>query len=212
MSDHGFKSFRRGVNLNSWLYTNGYLNLKDGKFTSEEWFKDVDWKRTKAYGLGLGGIYINQKGREAQGIVNPGEETKNLKEELEQKLNGLKDSETGDVAITKLYDREKIPQGPYIVNCPDFIVGYNEGYRVSWDSVTGVVNSTIFEDNRKAWSGDHCIDPKLVPGIIFSNFKLNTQDPSIIDIAPTALELFGVKVPPHMDGRVFIDTETSTKP
>jgi bisphosphoglycerate-independent phosphoglycerate mutase (AlkP superfamily) len=78
--------------------------------------------------------------------------------------------------------------------------------------VTGVVNSTIFEDNRKAWSGDHCIDPKIVPGIIFSNFKLNTQEPSIIDIAPTALELFGIKVPPHMDGRVFIDTETSLKP
>lgn len=212
MSDHGFKSFRRGVNLNSWLYKNGYLNLKDGKLASEEWFKDVDWKRTKAYGLGLGGIYINQKGREAQGTVNPGEETRTLKEELEQKLNGLKDTETGDVAINQVFDRDKIPPGPYIENCPDFIVGYNEGYRASWDSVTGVVNSTIFEDNRKPWSGDHCIDPRLVPGIIFSNFTLNTQEPSIIDIAPTALELFGIKIPPHMDGQVLIDTETPTKP
>ncbi|MGD9344829.1 MAG: alkaline phosphatase family protein [Candidatus Aminicenantes bacterium] len=208
MSDHGFKSFRRGVNINSWLYKNGFLNLKDGKLTSEEWFKDVDWKRTKAYGLGLGGIYINQRGREAKGIVNPGEETKALKEELSKKLSGLKDDETGEVAINTIYDREKIPPGPYIVNCPDFIVGYNIGYRVSWDSVTGVVNSTIFEDNTKAWSGDHCIDPKLVPGIIFSNFKLNTQKPSIIDIAPTALELFGVKVPPHMDGKVLIDDDS----
>ncbi len=160
MSDHGFKSFRRGVNINSWLYKNGYLHLKDGKQTSEEWFKDVDWNRTKAYGLGLGGIYINQKGREAQGIVDPGEETKTLKEELMEKLNGLRDGETGEVSINKIYDRDKIPPGPYIVNCPDFIVGYNEGYRVSWDSVTGIVNSTIFEDNRKAWSGDHCIDPR----------------------------------------------------
>ena len=98
------------------------------------------------------------------------------------------------------------------MNCPDFIVGYNLGYRVSWDSVTGIVNSTIFEDNTKAWSGDHCIDPELVPGIIFSNFKLNTQKPSIIDIAPTALELFGVKIPPHMDGKAMIDEETHTKP
>jgi predicted AlkP superfamily phosphohydrolase/phosphomutase len=212
MSDHGFKSFRRGVNINSWLYKNGYLHLKDGKLTSEEWFKDVDWKRTKAYGLGLGGIYINQTGREAQGIVNPGEETKTLKEELAQKLNGLKDDEKGDVAINKIFDREKLPTGPYIVNCPDFIVGYNEGYRVSWDSVTGIVNSTIFEDNRKAWSGDHCIDPRIVPGIIFSNSKLNTQEPSITDIAPTALELFGIKVPQHMDGQALIDAEASTKP
>ena len=212
MSDHGFKSFRRGVSINSWLYKNGYLHLKDGKLTSKEWFKDVDWTRTKAYGVGLGGIYINQKGREAQGIVDPGEETKTLKDELAQKLNGLKDDETGDVAINKIFDREKLPPGPYIVNCPDFIVGYNEGYRVSWDSVTGIVNSTIFEDNRKAWSGDHCIDPRLVPGIIFSNFKLNTLEPSITDIAPTALELFGIKVPQHMDGQALIDTEESTKP
>ena len=209
MSDHGFKSFRRGVNINSWFYKNGYLHLKDGKQTSEEWFKDVDWNRTKAYGLGLGGIYINQKGREAQGIVDPGEETKIFKEELMEKLNGLRDDETGEVAINKIYDRDKIPPGPYKVNCPDFIMGYNEGYRVSWDSVTGIVNSTIFEDNRKAWSGDHCIDPRLVPGIIFSNFKLNTQEPSIIDIAPTALELFGVKAPQHMDGHALIDTETA---
>jgi predicted AlkP superfamily phosphohydrolase/phosphomutase len=212
MSDHGFKSFRRGMNVNSWLYKNGYLHLKDGKLTSEEWFKDVDWKRTRAYGLGLGGIYINQKGREAKGIVGPGEETKALKEELARKLSGLKDDETGDLAINTIYDREKIPPGPYIVNCPDFIVGYNEGYRASWDSVTGVVNSTIFEDNTKAWSGDHCIDPTLVPGIIFSNFKLNTKEPSITDIAPTALELFGIKVPPHMDGQVLIDAKTSIKP
>ena len=211
MSDHGFKSFRRGVNINSWLYANGYLHLKDGKLTSGEWFKDVDWKRTKAYGLGLGGIYINQKGREAQGIVASGDETRTLKKELAQKLNGLKDNETGEVAINEIFDRDKIPPGPYIENCPDFIVGYSEGYRASWDSVTGVVNATIFEDNRKAWSGDHCIDPRLVPGIIFSNFQLNTQDPSIIDIAPTALELFGVKIPSHMDGQVLIDTEISTK-
>jgi predicted AlkP superfamily phosphohydrolase/phosphomutase len=209
MSDHGFKSFRRGVNVNSWLYKNGYLYLKEGKLTSEEWFKDVDWKRTKAYGLGLGGIYLNQKGREARGIVNPGEDTKMLKEELKQKLNGLKDSETGDVAINKLFDRDEIPPGPYKVNCPDFIVGYNEGFRASWDSVTGVVNSTIFEDNRKAWSGDHCIDPRIVPGIIFSNFKLNTTEPSITDIAPTALELFGIKVPQHMDGHALVDTESA---
>jgi predicted AlkP superfamily phosphohydrolase/phosphomutase len=211
MSDHGFKSFRRGVNINSWLYKNGYLHLKDGKQTSEEWFKDVDWKRTKAYGLGLGGIYINQKGREAQGIVDPGAETKILKGMLIQKLNGLKDDETEDVAITKIYDRDEIPPGPYKENCPDFIVGYNEGYRASWDSVTGVVNSTIFEDNTKAWSGDHCIDPRLVPGIIFSNYKLNSEGPSIIDIAPTALELFGIKVPQHMDGQVIVDTETTAK-
>lgn len=207
MSDHGFKLFCRGFNLNSWLHANGYLALKPGKTKSEEWFKDVDWSNTKAYGLGLGGIYINQKGREAQGIVEPGEETQALKTELKQKLNGLKDDDTGEKAINRLYDKEELPAGPYKDNCPDFIVGYNEGYRVSWDSVTGKVNDTLFEDNTKAWSGDHCIDPALVPGVFFCNHKINSNTPAIIDIAPTALDLFGVKIPPHMDGHSLIDPD-----
>jgi len=209
MSDHGFKNFCRGVNLNSWLYRNGYLALKDGKNESGEWFKDVDWSRTKAYGLGLGGIYLNQKGREDQGIVAPGEETKALKAELASRLDGLKDDATGVTAINKIFDRDEIPPGPYKGNCPDFIVGYNEGYRVSWDSVTGKVNGTIFEDNTKAWSGDHCIDSRIVPGIFLSNRAINTDNPSITDVAPTALELFGVPVPAHMDGRPLMDDSPS---
>lgn len=208
MSDHGFKSFRRCVNLNSWLYKNGYLSLKAGKAKSEEWFKDVDWEKTKAYGLGLAGVYINQKGRESKGIVNPGEETKALKKELIQKLNGLKDEECGAIAINKVFDRDELPPGPYKENCPDLIIGYNEGYRVSWESVTGKVNDIFFEDNTKAWSGDHCIDPRIVPGIFFSNKKINTSTPSIVDIAPTALELFGVNPPSHMDGHSLINKET----
>ena len=87
------------------------------------------------------------------------------------------------------------------------IVGYNEGYRVSWDSVTGKVNTTVFEDNAKAWGGDHCIDPRIVPGILLCDRKINTETPAIIDIAPTALELFGLEIPPHMDGRSFINTK-----
>ena len=210
MSDHGFKNFSRGFNLNSWLYLNGYLHLKDGKKESDEWFKDVDWSKTKAYGLGLGGIYINLKGREAQGIVSPGEELKTLKQELSARLSGLKDDKMGKVAINKLYDRDEIPPGPYKDNCPDFIVGYNIDYRVSWDSVTGKVNTTIFENNTKAWSGDHCIDPCIVPGILFSSKKINTKTPSIVDIAPTALDLFGIDVPGHMDGCAIIDMSALT--
>ncbi|MGD8536322.1 MAG: alkaline phosphatase family protein [Candidatus Aminicenantes bacterium] len=207
MSDHGFKSFRRGVNLNSWLYLNGYLSLKEGKKESEEWFKDVDWEKTRVYALGLGGIYLNQKGREAKGVVNPGEETEALKKELLKKLNGLEDNDKDSVAINKVFDRDEFLPGPYKDNCPDLIVGYNEGYRISWDSVTGKVNETIFEDNTKAWSGDHCIDPRLVPGIFFSTQKINTASPSIMDIAPTALTLFGLEIPPHMDGHSLIDTQ-----
>ncbi|MFH1944389.1 MAG: alkaline phosphatase family protein [Acidobacteriota bacterium] len=205
MSDHGFKNFCRGVNINSWLYKNGYLALKDGKMESGEWFNGVDWSRTKAYGLGLGGIYLNVKGREALGIVTPGEELAALKKELSEKLTGLKDDKTGAVAINRMYDKDEIPSGPYKGNCPDFIVGYNVGYRVSWDSVTGIVNDILFEDNTKAWSGDHCIDPALVPGVIFSSLPLNTDTPHITDIAPTVLDLFGIDIPGQMDGKPFIE-------
>jgi predicted AlkP superfamily phosphohydrolase/phosphomutase len=205
MSDHGFKSFRRGVNLNSWLYRNGLLALKAGKSESGEWFKDVDWEKTRAYALGLGGLYLNLRGREAKGTVGPGEEEKRLKAELMQKLNGLKDAAIGGVAITRIYDKDAIYSGPYKDNAPDLIIGYNEGYRASWEGVTGIVNDVVFEDNARAWSGDHCIDPALVPGVFFSNLKIKNPSPSIMDIAPTALELFGLQPPAHMDGHSLVN-------
>jgi predicted AlkP superfamily phosphohydrolase/phosphomutase len=207
MSDHGIKSFRRGIHMNSWLYRNGYLSLKEGKQQSEEWFKDVDWEKTKAYGLGLGGIYLNIQGRESQGTVSPGEEAKALKNDIIAKLSGLQDEKSGQTAINTVFDRDALPPGPYKENCPDLIIGYNEGYRVSWDSVTGKVDNILFEDNTKAWSGDHCIDPRIVPGIFFCNRKINTDSPAIIDIAPTILNLFGLEAPKHMDGRNLIDTD-----
>ncbi len=212
MSDHGFKSFRRGVNLNSWLHRNGYLKLKEGKEESQEWFKDVDWSSTRAYAMGLGGLYLNQKGREESGVVSPGEEARSLKAELVGKLAGLRDDSNDDIAITAVYDRDKIYKGPYKENGPDLIIGYNQGYRASWDSVTGIVNATIFEDNRKAWSGDHCIDPRHVPGVFFSSRRISAKSPSIMDIAPTVLRLFGLQVPAHMGGRVLTDGPVSSGP
>jgi len=204
MSDHGFKSFRRGVNLNSWLYLNGYLALKEGNTESREWFGDVDWDSSQAYALGLGGVYINQKGREAKGIVMAGEEARSLKAELIGRLRGLRDDSTGETAITEVYDRERIYSGPYRDNAPDLIIGYNQGYRASWDSVTGIANTAVFDDNVKAWSGDHCIDPAHVPGVFFFSRKISSKSPSIMDIAPTVLTLFGLPVPVHMDGRPLV--------
>jgi predicted AlkP superfamily phosphohydrolase/phosphomutase len=205
MSDHGFKSFRRGVNLNSWLRRNGYLSLVEDGEKSGEWFKDVDWDRTKAYALGLGGVYLNLRGREARGVVAPGAEAAALKADLVRKLTALRDGANGPAAITNVYDRDAVYSGPYKENAPDLIVGYNEGYRASWDGVTGIVDDVVIEDNAKAWSGDHCIDPALVPGVLFSSLKLRTTSPSIMDIAPTALELFGIAPPAHMDGRGLVD-------
>lgn len=205
MSDHGFTQFKRGVNLNTWLFQNGYLALKDGKNMSREWLEDVDWQKTKAFSLGLAGIFINRRGRESCGIVQEGDELRGLKWELIAKLTGLEDKETGEVAIREVVDTEKMFAGPYTDNAPDLLIGYSAGYRSSWDCVTGRVTKSVFEDNTKHWSGDHCVDPQIVPGVLFANRKINTTSPHIRDIAPTVLRLFGVDIPEYMQGKPLIE-------
>jgi len=200
VSDHGFKSFARCVNLNAWLHQNGYLALKAGKTESGDWFEDVDWSRTRAYTMGLNGLYLNLKGREREGIVDA-EDTESLKNELRDKLNGLKDPASGRVGITGVFDCDAVYAGPYVDNAPDLIVGYGDGFRASWDSVMGKVTAQIFEDNLKAWSGDHCIDPRLVPGVLFCNRKIADEKPAIVDVAPTVMKLFGLPLPGHFDGK-----------
>ena len=146
------------------------------------------------------GLYLNIKGREKQGIVDPSE-AEALKAELQKGLNGLVDPASGAIGITGVFIADNIYRGPYTENSPDLIVGYGAGYRASWDSVMGKVTSQIFEDNIKAWSGDHCIDPRLVPGVLFSSHKFVEEKPAIVDVAPTILKLFGLALPAHFDGK-----------
>jgi predicted AlkP superfamily phosphohydrolase/phosphomutase len=198
LSDHGFTSFRRGVNINRWLLDHGYLYLKPGADGSSEWLRDVDWRRTRAYALGLTGVFLNIEGREGSGIV-PREKAAALKKEIASRLSGLRDGT--EVAVRDVFDTVSLYSGPYVGNAPDLIVGYNHGYRVSWDCATGVVSGPVFEDNVKPWSGDHCVDPRLVPGVLFCNRPIDAKDPALIDIAPTALRLFGIDPPRYMEGR-----------
>jgi predicted AlkP superfamily phosphohydrolase/phosphomutase len=203
LSDHGFCAFRRGVNLNAWLRREGYLALMDGRDESGEYFDGIDWSRTRAYTFGLGGVYLNLRGREAQGIVGQ-EDADRLKRELIEKLAALPDDETGTVAIVEAYEAASIYKGPYLGGAPDLIVGYAAGYRASWDAAVGKVTAHVFEDNDKAWSGDHCVDPHLVPGVLFSNRKMIAEDPGIEDMAPTALRLFGIEPPAWMEGKAVV--------
>jgi predicted AlkP superfamily phosphohydrolase/phosphomutase len=204
ISDHGFQSFRRGINLNSWLQQQGLLVLDPSKPAGGDWFANVDWTRTKAYALGLSGLFINQRGREAHGIVEPGAETAAVKRQIIEGLTGLHDPEADEPSINDVFDPEKVhSQGPYGGNGPDLIIGYNRGYRASWEGAVGRVTNEVFIDNTKAWSGDHCIDPRLVPGVLFSNWRMPEGSPQIQDLAPTILSLFGVGKPEHMTGRVL---------
>jgi predicted AlkP superfamily phosphohydrolase/phosphomutase len=204
ISDHGFQSFRRGINLNSWLHQQGLLHLDPSKPAGGDWFANVDWNRTKAYALGLSGLFINQRGREAHGIVEPGEETAAVKRQIVEGLTGLHDPEADEASINAVFDPAQVhSDGPYGGNGPDLIIGYNRGYRASWEGAVGRVTEEVFTDNTKAWSGDHCIDPRLVPGVLFSNWRMPEDQPQIQDLAPTILAMFGVGKPAHMTGRVL---------
>jgi predicted AlkP superfamily phosphohydrolase/phosphomutase len=201
LSDHGFCSFRRGVNLNAWLRAEGYLVLRDGATESGDYFEGIDWARTRAYTFGLSGVYLNLQGREAQGCVGA-EEAVWLRAELVGKLTGLRDGEA--VAIQGIYPAGEIYSGPYLGAAPDLVVGYAEGYRASWGAAVGRTTAAVFEDNLKAWCGDHCVDPVLVPGVLFSNLEIQAETPGIEDMAATALKLFGVAAPGWMEGRSVV--------
>src|SRR5262249_46282062 len=156
--------------------------------------------KTRAFALGLTGIFINIKDKYAQGIV-PSAEADALRQEIAQRLMTLVDPQTGARAVKRAYVAQHAYRGPYKDQAPDVIVGYDRGYRVSWDAAIGKTTREIFHDNMKAWSGDHCVDPSVVPGVLFCDRPIETENPRLLDIGPTVLDLFGVEVPDYMDGK-----------
>jgi predicted AlkP superfamily phosphohydrolase/phosphomutase len=206
ISDHGFTTFRRGVNLNAWLREHGYLDVRADR-AAEPYLQAVDWGRTRAYTFGLSGIYLNRRGREGQGIVEA-EDVDALKRELIAGLRALVDDVTGKPAIKDVYDAATVYRGPYADEGPDLIVGYADGYRASWEAATGRADGPVFSDNTKAWAGDHCVDRSLVPGVFFANRRIAFDgEPGLADIAPTVLALFGIAPPAYMDGRPLALTD-----
>jgi len=201
ISDHGFNTFRYGVDLNRWLEENGYLALKEqGRGLKN--LAGIDWSRTRAFAVGLAGIYLNLKGRESGGIVDPAREASDLRAEIAEKLTGLSDPlRGGQRVVKKVYNALATYAGPYKQDAPDLLVGFHIGYRASWETAVGQVTDAVFHDNVKAWSGDHCVDQSLVPGILFCNRSVEDATPRLLDIGPTIMSLFGVDVPAHMDGR-----------
>jgi hypothetical protein len=205
ISDHGFTNFRRGVNINSWLRDNGYLYLKDeNATTSGEWFEGIDWTRTKAFALGLTGIFINRAGREKSGIVAEGAEYRELVKELAAKLEKMIDPMTGKGCVRKVVMSQQFFDGPYRFDAPDLLVGWEGGYRNSWECAVGQVTEEAITDNTRSWSGDHCVDPDIVPGVFFCDRAINTETPRLVDIPATVMKLFGQKIPNYMQGQMIL--------
>lgn len=203
ISDHGFKPFKWGINLNTWLWQQGYLVLKDGAKPGGQWLAGTDWSKTRAYAMGLTGIFINTRGREKEGIVKPGAERDALLEELQQKMEDIWDDERDINPINRAIIADKALHGPYVREAPDIFPGFRADYRISWNSAVGKISEAVIEPNTKRWSGDHCLDPELVPGVIFSNWQIEDDDPAIIDLAPTILDVFGLPKPGFQDGKVL---------
>jgi predicted AlkP superfamily phosphohydrolase/phosphomutase len=202
LSDHGFAPYYRSFNLNTWLLDNGYIKLKgDAGRNSSEPFANVDWTQTRAYGLGLNGLYINLRGRERNGIVEPGTAADSLMAEIRAKLLAVQDPKAKLPVITRVDLASEAYQGSYAREGPDLIVGYNRGYRAGWQTILGAFPPEEIEDNTNPWSGDHCMDYTLVPGVLLSNRKIAADAPALTDIAPTILEEFGIAKAKGMIGQ-----------
>ncbi len=202
LSDHGFAPWYREFHLNRWLYDEGYLALKPGVDPGRvEWLLGVDWSRTRAFGMGINGLYVNQRGREAQGIVAQGEETDALVDEIAAKLEMVLDPRDESRVIVKAYKAREVYHGPYTTTAPDLVVGYGRGYRGSDQTAGGQVPPEILTDNTKKWSGDHCADYHHVPGVLFTNRPITHEMPSLYDMAPTMLAEFGIEKRSWMVGR-----------
>jgi len=211
MSDHGFHPFNKAVNVNTWLLENGFLVLK-GETRSDYKLKDlfeggvfwpnVDWSKTKAYAISLGEIRINLKGREASGIVAPGQEYEQVRDEIIEKFEQLHDPDTNAPVVRKVYRKEEIYSGPFMEKAPDLIFGLYPGYRESWQSALGGIPVEVIEPNLKKWSADHVtFDPSLIKGMLLSNREITAEEPDILDFAPTIFEYFGFAPLQEFDGK-----------
>jgi predicted AlkP superfamily phosphohydrolase/phosphomutase len=201
LSDHGFAPYRRSFNLNTWLLQNGYIALKAGAApNANEPFAELDWSHTRAYGLGLNGLYVNIRGREREGVVESAQ-ADTLLQEIRQKLIDIRDPKDNSQAITRVDLASEVYQGPYARTGPDALVGYNRGYRAGWKTILGAFPPDVLEDNANPWSGDHCMDYTKVPGVLLSNRKIDAQSPALTDIAPTILAEFGITKTKEMRGQ-----------
>jgi predicted AlkP superfamily phosphohydrolase/phosphomutase len=212
VSDHGFHSFRRGFNVNTWLIRNGYLAVNGepdsatATNTNRFLFKNPDgtggynWSKTKAYSIGLGSIFLNLKGREGEGIVDAADADA-LRNEIRGKLLALKDPQSGDAVFTEVYTSD-FYQGRVTSNAPDLQLGYAEGFQSTKDAAAGVAPADLFEDNMDTWSGEHAAsDMSHSAGVFFSNKAIKSDSPHLVDIGVTALTYLGKKVPGDLEGK-----------
>ena len=164
---------------------------------------DVDWSRTRAYGLGFNGLYLNLAGREAEGIVDPAEADA-LMAEISTKLEALEDPQNGERAVLEVYRAKDAYSGERTVEGPDLIVGYNSGYGCSDESTLGEITAAVIEDNTSRWSGNHLMSPRVVPGVVLTNRGIRGEQHDLTDLTATILSHYGIEPLPGMTGKPIL--------
>jgi predicted AlkP superfamily phosphohydrolase/phosphomutase len=203
MSDHGFQPQTRKFHLNAWLRDQGYLVLKDGRRTGRIGLEDVDWSRSRAYGIGFNGLYLNLAGREARGVVRP-EQAAALLAEIGAKLEAERDPQDGTQVVLRAHPAADAFHGERVGEAPDLVVGYNVGYAGSDPSTLGEVSEAVLEDNLSRWSGNHLIDPSLVPGVLLVDGPLAPGEYDLTDVTVSILDHYGLPPAPGMVGTSFL--------
>ncbi len=206
LSDHGFASVRRLLNINTWLLKEGYLVLtSEGRHMSLENLRagtmgaHIDFSKTRAYSLGLGKVFINLKGREPLGIVEP-EDRRGLVLEICRGLEAIRDGT--NVVVKRAYPRWEMMHGPEAEGAADIFLGFMPGYRVSWQTCLLGVPPRVLEDNKFTWSGDHCsLDPEEIPGIFISDVPARGEVIQAVEVAPSMLALLGLSAREGRDGQ-----------
>jgi predicted AlkP superfamily phosphohydrolase/phosphomutase len=230
MSDHGFAPYRRKFSLNTWLLEQGYLVLKEGR-EREKPARDpafapvvlynvaladggsiegaVDWTRTRAYGVGFNGLYLNLAGRERDdpatahdesGVVRRGAEAEALLDEISSKLEALRDE--GRRVVVRCDRAAKVYSGPRVAEAPDLVVGYDALYGNSDPASTGRIPNLVFEDNTGGtFNGSHLMAPEVVPGVLMTNGEVLEGEHGLRDLAVELLRRYGVGPQPGMRGR-----------
>lgn len=222
MSDHGFAPFRRKFDLNSWLVDEGYLVLKEDAskelpigssgFSEVNIASAVDWSKSRAYGVGFNGLYLNLEGREglgshgdelnAPGIVKPGEEADKLLIELKSKLEALIDPKDGGKPILRCDIATTVYRGGRVSEAPDIQVGYNWGYGNSDEAAVGRITSDWLTDNLGGtFNGSHLMSPDVVAGILITNQTVKSEAQALADLTASILDFYGLDLEPGMVGQ-----------
>ena len=214
MSDHGFAPFRRKFSLNTWLLEEGFLVLKEGKsrelpsgdpgHSAVRISDAVDWSKTRAYGMGFNGLYLNLKGREANGIVTEGAEAERLIEDIARRLERIDDRGVAVVLHADLAT-DVYAGGERLAEAPDIVVGYNWAYGNSDQASEGRIPNAVLSDNTGGtFNGSHLMHPSVVNGTLLTNGRVEVDDPRLEDLTTSILAAYGIDPVDGMVGRKAI--------